>query len=87
MTYDSERRRNIDAAEIVAFARCFNRPIAWFFLPPTAHSTDLVEPVHHGEFDSLNIQAGDVTALTLGSTKDGNPSSIDSPNGSTTTTG
>ena len=44
-TYDSERRRNIDAAEIVAFARCFNRPIGWFFLPPTGHSPDLIEPV------------------------------------------
>ena len=66
-TYDSERRRNIDAAEIVAFARCFNRPISWFFLPPTGHSSDLVAPVHNREFESLNIQAGDLTALTLGS--------------------
>jgi hypothetical protein len=66
-TYDSERRRNIDAAEIVAFARCFNRPISWFFLPPTGHSQDLIEPVHKGQFESLNIQAGDLTALTLGS--------------------
>jgi hypothetical protein len=65
-TYDTERRRNIDAAEIVAFARCFNRPIYWFFLPPTGHTQDLVEPVHTGEFESRNIQAGDVTALTLG---------------------
>jgi hypothetical protein len=66
-TYDTERRRNIDAAEVVAFARCFNRPIGWFFLPPTGHSSDLVEPVHHAQFESLNIQAGDLTALTLGS--------------------
>ena len=44
-TYDTERRRNIDAAEIVAFARCFNEPIGWFFLPPTGHARDLVEPV------------------------------------------
>jgi hypothetical protein len=66
-TYDSERRRNIDAAEIVAFARCFNRPISWFFLPPTGHSRDLVEPVNKGEFQSLNIEAGDLTAYALGS--------------------
>jgi hypothetical protein len=65
-TYDSERRRNIDTAEIVAFARCFNRPISWFFLPPAGHLHDLIEPVHRGEFESRNIQAGDLTALTLG---------------------
>ena len=33
-TFDSERRRNIDVAEIVAFSRCFRTPISWFFLPP-----------------------------------------------------
>jgi hypothetical protein len=66
-TYDSERRRNIDAAEILAFARCFNRPIAWFFLPPTGHTRDRVEPIHTGELASFNVQAGDITALIFGS--------------------
>ena len=45
-TYDTERRRNIDAAEVVAFSRCFRRPIGWFFLPPPGHGGDLVEPVY-----------------------------------------
>lgn len=66
-TFDTERRRNIDAAEIVAFARCFNRPIGWFFLPPTGHSTDLVEPVQTGDLQAFNIPAADLTALVVGS--------------------
>ena len=45
-TYDSERRRNIDTADVVAFARCFQRPIGWFFLPPPKHGGDLLEPVY-----------------------------------------
>src|SRR3954451_24509599 len=43
-TFDSERRRNIDVAEIVAFARCFGVPLGWFFVPPAGHATDFVEP-------------------------------------------
>lgn len=47
-TYDSERRRNIDVAEIVAYSRCFGFPIGWFFLPPAGHTDDLIEPVQTG---------------------------------------
>jgi hypothetical protein len=65
-TYDTERRRNIDAAEIVAFARCFNRPIGWFFLPPTGHPSDLVEPVHTGDLEPYNFPAAALTALIVG---------------------
>lgn len=43
-TFDSERRRNIDVAEVVAFARCFDRPIAWFFLPPAGLGEHKVVP-------------------------------------------
>ena len=63
-TYDTERRRNIDAAEIVAFARCFNRPIGWFFLPPTQHGGDLVEPVYAD--DRYHLPAAELVALAVG---------------------
>jgi hypothetical protein len=71
-TYDSDRRRNIDAAELVAFARCFNKPIGWFFLPPTGHPTDLVEPVH----PDTPLAAASLTSLVLG-TPDGWRSLLD----------
>ena len=43
-TFDSDRRRNIDVAEVVAFARCFQRPVGWFFLPPPRYGEHLIEP-------------------------------------------
>lgn len=33
-TFDSERKRNLDVGEVAAFARCFDRPLSWFFTPP-----------------------------------------------------
>jgi hypothetical protein len=71
-TYDSDRRRNIDAAELVAFARCFNKPIGWFFLPPTGHPTDLIQPVH----PDTPLAAASLTSLVLG-TPDGWQSFLD----------
>ena len=65
-TYDSERRRNIDTAEVVAFARCFGLPIAWFFLPPGGHTDDLIEPVQRGELEYVNLDAAHLLVLTLG---------------------
>ncbi len=65
-TYDSERRRNIDTAEVVAFARCFDRPIGWFFLPPPGHSADLVEPLPTGHDDSVALAASELTAVVVG---------------------
>jgi predicted nucleotidyltransferase len=62
-TYDTERRRNIDAAEVVAFARCFDRPIGWFFLPPTGHASDLIEPVRP---DERGLEVSYLTSLVLG---------------------
>ena len=32
-TYDGDRPRNIDVAEIVAYARCFALPLTWFLIP------------------------------------------------------
>ena len=63
-TYDSERRRNIDTADVVAFARCFQRPIGWFFLPPPKHGGDLLEPLYRD--DRYHLPAAELVALTLG---------------------
>jgi hypothetical protein len=64
-TFDSERRRNIDVAEIVAFARCFGVPLGWFFIPPAGHATDLIEPVQTKN-DAANMIAADLIALIVG---------------------
>jgi hypothetical protein len=68
-TFDSDRRRNIDVAEIVAFSRCFGMPLGWFFLPPTGHATDLIEPVNTTT-ESTNMVVADLIALIVG-TPDG----------------
>ena len=63
-TYDSERRRNIDTSDVVAFARCFRRPIGWFFLPPPGRGGDLVEPIYGDR--QYHLPAADLVALTIG---------------------
>jgi hypothetical protein len=62
-TFDSERRRNIDVSEVVAFSRCFLRPIGWFFLPPPGTGADLVEPTSD---DRYNFYAADLATLVVG---------------------
>ena len=65
-TFDSDRRRNIDASELVAFSRCFGQPLGWFFLPPPGLGTDLIEPVV-GEADGAsNMIAADMATLAVG---------------------
>jgi hypothetical protein len=64
-TFDSERRRNIDVAEIVAFSRCFGVPLGWFFIPPSGHATDLIEPVNT-KTDANNMVVADLIALIVG---------------------
>jgi len=64
-TFDSDRRRNIDVAELVAFARCFHLPIGWFFVPPPGHGTDWVEPVDDTQ-RPLAMVAGDLIAHSIG---------------------
>ena len=51
------RRRSFSAPEVFAFARCFDRPLAWWFIPPP-HWVGLPGPVTTGE---------QLTALTFGS--------------------
>ena len=65
-TYDSDRRRNIDVAEIVAFARCFNVPLGWFFLPPATHAQDLIEPINVGDGEWANAPVAELIALAIG---------------------
>lgn len=60
-TFDSERRRNIDVAEVVGFARCFGLPISWFFVPPVDMGEHLLEPVLPGH-DAYQQQV--ITLLT-----------------------
>jgi hypothetical protein len=63
-TYDSERRRNIDTADVVAFSRCFRRPIGWFFLPPPGRGGELVEPVNDDR--RYHLPAADLVAHVIG---------------------
>ena len=62
-TFDSERRRNIDVAEVVAFSRCFRRPIGWFFLPPPGTGADRVEPTTDARHE---LRAADLATLVVG---------------------
>jgi transcriptional regulator with XRE-family HTH domain len=43
-TFTSRRQRVIDVAELVAYARAFGLPIAWFFLPPEGRETHPIPP-------------------------------------------
>ena len=68
-TFDSDRRRNIDVAEVLAFARCFDKPVGWFFLPPDAHGDDLIEPVYKGGAgENYNLPAAMLVMHAIGST-------------------
>jgi hypothetical protein len=64
-TFDSHRRRNIDVSEVVAFARCFGRPVGWFFMPPPGTGDEIVEPVA-GEKLKNDLKAADLATVVLG---------------------
>ncbi len=66
-TFDSDRRRNLDVAEVVAFSRCFGRPIGWFFLPPPGYG-DHVDRAgrQRGDRDRSTCRAVDLAALVVG---------------------
>lgn len=68
-TFDSHRRRNIDVQEVVAFSRCFGRPIGWFFMPPPQSGEDAIEPLAGDKFES-DLRGADLTTLVVG-TPDG----------------
>lgn len=64
-TFDSHRRRNIDVHEVVAFSRCFGRPIGWFFIPPPGAGEDAIEPLAGDKFES-DLRGADLTTLVVG---------------------
>jgi hypothetical protein len=53
--------RNFDADEIVAFARAFELPVGWFFMPPPPHSDQQGAPVKLNTPDAEKLG----TALAL----------------------
>ena len=66
-TFDSDRRRNIDVAELVAFSRCFNRPLGWFFLPPPGPGTaEIDNATATGTEPDARLPAPQLAALAFG---------------------
>lgn len=63
-TYDSPRRRNIDVAEVVGFARGFGLPIGWFFFPPSGHGQDSLALSTNGGDSAIVASLLDITIGT-----------------------
>lgn len=65
-TFDSDRRRNLDVAEVVAYSRCFRRPIGWFFLPPPGCGDHFIEPVDNSGDQPDLLRAVDLMTHIVG---------------------
>ena len=66
-TFDSERRRNIDVAELVAFSRCFRRPLGWFFIPPAGMGSAKIDTPQSGAIDMHDrLPAAHLATLAVG---------------------
>ena len=66
-TFDSERRRNIDVAELVAFSRCFRRPLGWFFIPPPGMGSAKIDTPQSGAIDMHDrLPAAHLATLAVG---------------------
>lgn len=65
-TFDSDRRRNLDVAEVVAYSRCFRRPIGWFFAPPPGCSDYFIEPVDNSSDNVDLLRAADLVTHIVG---------------------
>jgi hypothetical protein len=61
-----ERIRNFDADEIVAFARCFELPIAFFFMPPPPWAGELAMRLTTPDAQQLGIEVGTLIDLIYG---------------------
>jgi transcriptional regulator with XRE-family HTH domain len=61
-----ERIRNFDADEIVAFARAFEVPIAFFFLPPPPWAGELAMRLKTPDAEQLGIEIGALIDLLYG---------------------
>jgi hypothetical protein len=61
-TFDSDRQRSFTASELVAFARCFKKPVGWFLLPPERMGRHFIDPISGSSW----MRAHDLPALALG---------------------
>ncbi len=49
-TLDGDRPRNLDVAEVVAFAQCFGVHLSWFFMPPPEMVDRPIEALGQDEY-------------------------------------
>lgn len=61
-TFDGERQRSFTATELTAFARCFGKPVGWFFIPPQSLGRRWVDPIEGSSW----MRAHDLLGLILG---------------------
>lgn len=59
-TFDGDRPRNLDVGEVVAFARCFGKPINWFFIPPAELAHHYIETLDPDAMWPLGIDLVDL---------------------------
>jgi hypothetical protein len=62
-SYRSDRVRRFEAREIEAFARCFDLPVSWFFLPPVDDDPDVRVGDNAAKVGALN--AGEQLDLAI----------------------
>jgi transcriptional regulator with XRE-family HTH domain len=55
---ESDRRREFDAQELVAFALTFDLPIVWFFLPPPGAEEYRLHGTHRSVLDLVRLLFG-----------------------------
>ena len=63
-TFFGDRQRSFTATELTAFARCFGKPVGWFFIPPQSMGRHWVDPIEGSSW----MRAHDLLALILGDT-------------------
>lgn len=61
-SFESDRQRNFSATELVAFARCFDKTIGYFMLPPPGLGRHFLDPVEGSSW----MRVHDLAALVLG---------------------
>ena len=61
-TFFGDRQRSFTATELTAFARCFGKPVGWFFIPPQSMGRRWVDPIEGSSW----MRAHDLLGLILG---------------------
>src|SRR3954471_4419812 len=64
----SDRIREFTADEILAFAKAFDLPVTWFFLPPDAADHDRFDEGSHASVGSVTLSHGQVLDAVLNAT-------------------